>query len=106
MRYQGRICTKSRHFICPCTTELGAAIAAPQIANVIEIDFHIAGNNIFVSGRILNTFKRPGCPGFTGSVVPITEFALVFHVPAILTFSGTLPGQHHFPLLFFMFSIV
>jgi hypothetical protein len=50
MRYQGRVCTKSRHFICPCTTKLRAAIATPKIANVIEINFNIARNNIFVSG--------------------------------------------------------
>jgi hypothetical protein len=38
--------------------------------------------------------------------VSVTELSQVFHVPAILTFWGTLSSQHQPTLLFFVFCVV
>jgi hypothetical protein len=38
--------------------------------------------------------------------VPVTELALIFHVPAILALGRTLAGQHQFPLLLLVRSVV
>jgi hypothetical protein len=36
----------------------------------------------------------------------ITQFVLIFHVPAILTLSRLCASQHQLTLLFFVFSVV
>jgi hypothetical protein len=64
MRYQGRVCSQSRHFICPRAAKLRAAIAALEIASMIEINFNITRNDIFISGSVTNPIKIHSSPGF------------------------------------------
>jgi hypothetical protein len=90
MRNPGRIRSRSCDFIGPRTAELRAAIAAPKITRMIEIDLHITGHYIFTPAGIAYTVKCLSCPGFPRSIVPVAEFTLIFHVPTVLTFRWSL----------------
>jgi hypothetical protein len=73
-------------FISPTATKLRTTITALEVTSVIKIDFHITWHNIFFSCGILYGFKIYCGPRLPGSVVAVTEFALIFHVPTIGTF--------------------
>jgi hypothetical protein len=87
----GGIAAQALNFFCPAGTKLWTAIAAFEIAHMIEIDFHIARHYvIFVTSRIFYLFKVYSSPWLARSVVTITQLTFVFHVPAVLTLCGTL----------------
>jgi hypothetical protein len=73
---------------------------------MIEIDFDIAGNNIFIPCEISYVIKCSSRPWLTAAIMPIAQLALIFHVPTILAFSRSFTGQHESTLLFFIVGIV
>jgi hypothetical protein len=61
----GGIPAVSFHFLCPGAAELRAAVATGKIANIVEIDFYVTGNNIvFKSSAGSNTIKVNRSPVF------------------------------------------